>query len=357
MARQLARLDSGYSFLAYDDAAEALDVVAVKCEVIRTEARPWNHPGGDLFEHVRLPLLGRQVKADVYHGTFNVLPVLPWLSPAPRMVVTMHDVAPFKMPEAYSKQFGVLARFLTRMAVRRADHIIAISSATRSDLIELFPLAASKTSVILNGVGEEFVAAADLPQAEVASVAGRLGLPARYVLYVGNLERKKNLPRLISAIQKAKAAAGLPHRLVIVGSRPQGVPAADLTGAIDDGLVVFTGALPDADLPAVYRGAELLAYPSLYEGFGMPVLEAMAAGVPVLTSTVSSLPEVAGGAAILVDPLNVDSIAGGLVTALIDGQWRAAAVNAGRSRAKNLTWERNARETADVYRKLMDLPA
>lgn len=358
LARHLARLGSNYTFLGYDDTAGALREVSGNCGVVVTSQRPWRHPAGDIYEHIALPITARRMDADIYHGTFNVVPAMWGLRPARRTIVTIHDVAVFKMPEAYSAKFCMLARFLMRRAVQCADQIIAVSTATKNDLAELFPAAAAKTSVILNGVGDELLKAAEMPPHHAHEIIQRLQLPARYVLYVGNLERKKNLPRLIEAFGRAKAAGGLPHRLVIVGKHPDGVPDAGIAAALRDGLAVFTGFLPDADLPAVYRAADLVAYPSLYEGFGMPVLEGLATGIPVITSSISSMPEVAGGAALLVDPHSVEEIAAAIVTGLQDECWRDKAVIRGLEQARALSWERNARQVADVYRNVLnDVPA
>jgi glycosyltransferase involved in cell wall biosynthesis len=357
LARNISADGMQPKFLVYADTAKDLSsVVPSGCQIIATHHRPWHHPSGDWFEHIGLPRLARRLGIDVYHGTFNVLPAFAGYAPAPRMVVTIHDVAVFKTPEAYSRAFGLLARFLLRRAVSRAARIIAVSHATRTDLVALFPSAGDKTVVIPNGVGTEFLAAVALASPFVEEVTSRLGLSKPYVLFVGNLEKKKNLPRLIKAFVKAKLEARLPHRLVIVGNRPSGVPDSGLSGATFEGIVKFTGAVSDSDLPSIYKGADLVAYPSIYEGFGMPVLEGMAVGVPVLTSNVSSLPEVAGGAAMLVDPFSVESISSGLVFALSDQGWRRGAIGLGLARAKELSWERNAKQTAQVYRDVHQAP-
>jgi alpha-1,3-rhamnosyl/mannosyltransferase len=177
-----------------------------------------------------------------------------------------------------------------------------------------------------------------------------------FILFVGNLEVKKNLPRLIEAYHRLRSAGGLKHSLVVVGQPlPKGPAAGILPDQIGPGTGVhFPGYITDADLPMVYRAADLVAYPSIYEGFGMPVLEGMAAGTPVLTSSVSSLPEVAGGAGLLVDPFDADVIAAGLRRGLTDSNWRAKAVAAGRNRAQELSWERNARQTSDVYHEMWE---
>lgn len=354
LARELACDTARYAFLAYDDTASALRQAVGGSEIYSTARRPWEHPSGDFFEHVGLPRLARSLGAGIYHGTFNVLPAIPGFAPTRRTVVTIHDVAVFKMPEAYTPRFCRMSRFLIRRAVRSADRIIVVSSATKSELIQLFPSIEPKVRIILNGVGGEFVAAATFDGQRIAQAITRLGLPERYVLFVGNLEKKKNLPRLLSAFAAAKAASSLAHKLVIVGKRPDGVPDVDLDRALGDGLAMYTGYLPDEDLPSVYRGADLVVYPSLYEGFGMPVLEGLAAGVPVLTSNCSSMPEVAAGAAMLVDPLSVDDIAQGIVAALTDANWRKQAISRGMARAGALSWKFNAAQTARVYDELRE---
>ena len=202
----------------------------------------------------------------------------------------------------------------------------------------------------MNGVGQQFLDAAGMSPQIVSETLCRLGIETPYVLFVGNLEPKKNLVRLMEAFRRLKAETNLPHILVIIGKRLAEGPS-DLTteAGKDESIFHFTGYLDDADLPTLYRGADLVAYPSLYEGYGMPVLEGMAAGVPVLTSNVSSLPEVAGETQMLVDPFDVEAMARGLYQALTDKNWRQKAAREGRERAEKLTWAENARQTAEVY--------
>ena len=340
-----------YTFLTYANTQAMLLDRCRDARTVTTESRPNRHPQGDLFEHVSLPLTGRRLRADIYHGTFNVLPLA---APAPITVLTIHDMAVFAHPEAYGRRFAAYGRALIRAGVHRATQILSVSDATAREIVRYLPDAGDKIVTILNGVGEEFIRAASLGEGEVEAACARLSIPRPYVLFVGNLEPKKNLPRLIEAFQRLQSSIQLPHTLVIVGERlpsgPDGVP----NGEKRRGAIHFTGYVEDVDLPVLYRGADLVAYPSTYEGFGMPVLEGMAAGVPVLTSSVSSLPEVAGGAAMLVDPYDVEKIATGLHRALTDHQWRATAAVAGRARAETLSWAENARQTSEVYYRLWE---
>ncbi|PQV63704.1 Glycosyltransferase involved in cell wall bisynthesis [Abditibacterium utsteinense] len=341
-----SRKNQDFTFLAYAHARSDLQ----RCQI--APFLPEQHPQADWFEHVVIPRLSKQIGAAIYHGTFNVLPLR---RAAPINIVTVHDMALFAMPEAYSARFGPFMRFLLRQSIRQADAIITVSSATKDEITRVFPWAKRKLIVpILNGVGKEFLDAAHLEKAAVTTRLSSLGLPDPYILFVGNLERKKNLGRLIEAFLDGKSRFNWPHSLVIVGEKPPKLPPEIAqTGDLPPS-VHFTGYLPDADLPLVYRGADLVAYPSLYEGFGLPVLEGMAAGTPVLTSTVSSLPEIAGGAALLVDPFDVTAIAEALNRALSDIQWRRDAIEAGRERAHELSWAKNADETAKLYVQLAE---
>jgi glycosyltransferase involved in cell wall biosynthesis len=315
------------------------------------------HPHADLFEHLVLPRICRQFKIDLYHGTFQVMP---WLRAAPVTVATIHDLALFDFPQAYSRKFGPYMRTLMRRAIRHSDHLITVSDATALAITSRFPTAKKKVTTVHNGVGGEFVAWST-DQAKPSPQYQNL-LPRPYILYVGNLERKKNLPRLIRAFLQLRASGGIRESLLIVGAKPDKLPADDIaelfgTSASDVAWqekatavgVHFLGYVPDQDLPAIYRQASAVAYPSLYEGFGMPVLEAMASGVPVLTSNLSSLPEVAGGAAWLCDPTCVESIASGLRKVLDDSSWRATAIASGLQRSADLSWQHNAEKTEQLY--------
>jgi glycosyltransferase involved in cell wall biosynthesis len=351
-----------YTLLVYRGGADVLRSMDRSVRTVVAPHPPGRHPHADVFEHVTLPRICRRLKADLYHGTFQVMP---WRRAAPVTVVTIHDLALFSFPQAYGRKFGPYMRTLLRRAIRKSDHLVTVSDATRAEVERRFPKSAGKITTIHNGVGTEFSPDGS-PGSSAADteVRRRLGLPAEYVLFVGNLERKKNLPRLIRAFLSLRAAGAISESLVVAGSRPDKLPAdesAELFGgpstqdwtARAAGLGVhFTGYVSDDDLPAVYRGARAVAYPSLYEGFGMPVLEGMAAGVPVLTSDVSSLPEVAGGAARLVSPTDVGSIAAGLRDVLQDQTWRRTAIAAGLRRARELSWDRHVERVERLYLSL-----
>jgi glycosyltransferase involved in cell wall biosynthesis len=235
-------------------------------------------------------------------------------------VVTVHDLAILRAPEAFPRWHRLYGtKGLTRV-LRSADAIVAVSEFTKSEVVELAGVPAERVRVVPNGVDAVFSQEGGRAQGD-------------YVLAVATLEPRKNLRRAVDAAREAGVA------LRVVGARGWG-------GVEVDGWV---GEVPDASLAALYRGASCVLYPSLYEGFGLPVLEAMACGTPVVTSRGTAMEEVAGGAAVLVDPLDVSSIAAGIHDAVAR---REDLVPAGVVRAKEHTWERTADNVLDLWREL-----
>jgi len=255
-------------------------------------------------------------------------------------VATVYDLTPFRK-DIVLPRGAAFERVTLPLAARRAVRLVAISAATRDDLVARFPRTAAKTSVVELAADAAF--AADGPP-----VARRYGLEKPYVLALGTLEPRKNLSRLIEAFAGLEASLRDAHELVLVGGSGWHTGAIDASIARHRDLVRPLGHVPDADLPGLYREAALFAYPSLFEGFGLPVLEAMAAGTAVLTSNVSSLPEVGGEAVRYVDPLDVDAIRAALEALLRDPVERSRLADAGRERARSFSWDRTARETLAV---------
>jgi glycosyltransferase involved in cell wall biosynthesis len=334
-----------YFFLLYEQGRQY-----IRSEnVIVAKHLPSEHPWSDVFEHVSLPSQANQLGIDIYHGTFNVLPLLP---AAKLQVLTLHDMAVFAFPQAYSARFVPYMKFLIAESAKRADCIVTVSDATKGELLRFLPQLTVPIVTVLNGVALEFLQAKELGQADLLPIKQRYSIDFPYILFVGNLELKKNLPRLIQAFESLKRNHCLPHKLLIAGKPLSRGPQDQLGDAAKSDSVRFLGYVDDSDLPKLYKGADLIAYPSLYEGFGMPVLEGMACGVPVLTSTVSSLPEVAANSAWLVDPYNVESIAQGLHDALTQDQRRQTLIHSGLERARTLSWKKNTDTIAKLYEDL-----
>jgi glycosyltransferase involved in cell wall biosynthesis len=243
----------------------------------------------------------------------------PARSPVPT-VLTVHDLAILRAPEAFPRWHRLYGTAGLRRVLRAADAIVAVSEFTRREVVELAAVAEERVRVVPNGVDPVFTP--DGPRAE-----------GDYVLAVGTLEPRKNLERAVEAAREAGV------ELRVVGARGWG--GVDVDG--------WVGEIPDSELAALYRGARSVLYPSLYEGFGLPVLEAMACGAPVVTSLDTAMAEIAGDATVLVDPLDVSAIAAGILAA--DAR-RDELSRAGLERAREFTWQRSADAVVDLWREL-----
>jgi glycosyltransferase involved in cell wall biosynthesis len=297
-----------------------------------------------VWMQAQLPGTLRRVKPDLCHFTNYLAPLS---VPCP-YVVTMYDMSVFLTPRMHSFKKMVLDRTLIPHVARRAGAILTISQSARRDILKCLRVPREKVRVVMGAASPRFQPVSAIAQREEARA--RAGLTDPYILYVGTIEPRKNLPRLVQAFAQLKRE-GIPHKLAIVGQ--QGWQVEPLHREIARlgiaGDVVFSGYVPADDLPALYSAADAMAFPSLYEGFGLPVIEAMACGAPVVTSNSSSLTEVAGDAAMLIDPLSVESIAGGLRRVLCEPGVRDELARRGPERASYFTWEKTARATISVY--------
>lgn len=303
-----------------------------------------------LWEQAALPVYLRQQGAEVVHGLVNVLPLA---APCPG-VVTVHDLSFVRTPEKLPPLKRAYHTALCRASVARAAQIIAVSHQTAADLERFWGVPAARIRVIHNGVAPRFK---PQPPASSAAWRRRNKLPARYLLYLGTLEPRKNLERLLRGYARwieedADAAADV--ALVLAGAK--GWYYDEIYGTVAAlGLaerVVFPGFVPAADLPAWYAGAAAFVYPSLFEGFGLPVLEAMACGVPVICSRVPSLLEVAGDAAVTVTPNDEAGFVDALRLVLGQPRLHAELSARGQAQAARFTWRRCAEQTVAVYHAL-----
>jgi glycosyltransferase involved in cell wall biosynthesis len=300
-----------------------------------------------LWTHLRLSWEMQRNQPGVLFVPAHVVPLR-----HPRSVVTIHDVGYLHHPESHPTSARRMLHAATRWSTLAARRIIAISETTKRDLIAHYSVPESRIQVIPHGVDHTMRRAS---REAIAELKQRRGLPDRYVLFVGTVQPRKNLGRLAAAMSFV-ARAGLPHRLVVAGKR--GWMAAEVVTEIKaSGMadrVTFLGYVPATDLPTLYSGADAFCLPSLYEGFGLPVLEAMACGTPVVAPDRSALPEVAGDAAMLVDPTNPQAIGATLSRLLIDDSLRRELVERGCRRAQQFTWERTAEATIALLRGVRD---
>ncbi len=337
-----------WAVLQSDDPALAAALPA-RTQVTIVPARIFRHLAGRLpLEQLYLPWLALRHRIDVIHSLHYSLPLLPTRA---RRLVTMHDMTGFLLPAMHTRMKGAYMRFFIRQAVRRADHMIFVSASALADCRNWFHLPVENATVVHHGKSEAF-APGTYPEQQ-AEVAARYQLPAEYLLYLGTLEPRKNVPMLLRSF--AELHARHPEaRLVIAGKK--GWHFEEIFRTLEEhhlhDAVRVTGYVAEADKPALIRGARIFIYPSLHEGFGVPVLEAMACGVPTITGNRTSLPEIAGDGALLIDPASQQQLTKALEHLYTSQPARAELAARGLAQAARFSWSKTAAETVAVYRRL-----
>jgi glycosyltransferase involved in cell wall biosynthesis len=298
-----------------------------------------------LWEQLVQPWVLRRVGADLVHGPVFIGPLL---APCP-LVVTIHDLSFIRFPHLFRPANRLYLTVFTRLSARRARRLVAVSAHAAAETTRLLGVPAERVKVVYHGVDPVFH---PLPPDGVTAFRQRHRLPERYVLFVGTLEPRKNLVRLVEAF--ARVYDG---RVGLVLAGGKGWLTDDLFARVEAlglaGAIIFPGYVMNKELPLWYNAATAVAYPSVYEGFGLPVLEAQACGTPVLTSNVSSLPEAAGDAALMVDPYDVDALAEGLNRLLTDEPLQHNLRERGLVHVRRFLWSNTALETARVYRQAL----
>lgn len=299
-------------------------------------------------EHYLLPRACRREKIDVLHCPKSAIP---FFSPCPT-VVTLHDLIPLRHPETEKLAARIYWNIQIPIAARRSNFIITDSEHARLEIIEDFQVAPEKIKAIMLGFNPAMLELRG--PADTATVRVKHGLPDSYILYVGTIQPRKNIDTLIEAYYRLTLERSDMPKLVIVGRKgwlydKLFARIAEL-GLTDS--VIFTGFVPDEELPYIYDGAKMFVYLSFFEGFGLPPLEAMACGVPVITSDTTSLPEVVGDAGITVPPGDLDKVAAAIRMLLNDPEHAVFLGQQGKDRAKLFSWKAAARETVDIYRQI-----
>lgn len=303
-------------------------------------------PHFQMWYQVGLPLRLKQDGIDLFHDP--VYP-LPFYLPVPG-VITIHDLTIYTHPSLHSARASIAGKLIP-LHLRKAKHIITDSDYTASVLRELFPRTAEKTTVIHLGVSSEF--RTGIPFDTLETVSNKYKLSSPFFLFLGTMEPRKNLERLLNAF--SIVADKIPHQLVIAGGlgwKYEKLLNMISTHPLRD-RIILTGFVEDRDLPAVLTLADFFVYPSLIEGFGLPVLESMACGTPVITSNVTSLPEITGGAAFLIDPFSVDTIANAIITLAENTTLKESLSERGLARAKLFSWKTTALKTLRVYESVV----
>ena len=346
LVRQLAILDreSEYVLLCRPEDAEQLGEVGVNFRPVVETAGNYS-----VTEQLRIPIAIGRARANLFHAPHYVLPPLVGC----RSVVTIHDCIHLMFPQYLPNRIAyAYARASIALAARRSTRVLTVSESSKRDILKYVDVPPEKIDVIPNAYDERFMIE---PREEaVVRLRARYQLHDEFVLYAGNVKPHKNLERLIEAFDLVRKR-GLDHlKLVLIGDEIS--KYASLRRAVHRyGLhkyVRFLGYLPEETLAVMYRLAGVFVFPSLYEGFGLPPLEAMASGTPVVTSNVSSLPEVAGDAAVLVDPYDASAIADGIHDVLTNETLRSTLRRKGLARAREFSWETSVRRVHAIYKQV-----
>jgi glycosyltransferase involved in cell wall biosynthesis len=350
LLRELARLDHDTDFVLL---CRPDDVNGIKA--LGENFRPVVERAGNysIAEQFRIPLALRREKVTLFHAPHYVLPPLVHC----RSVVTIHDCIHLMFPQYLPNKVALTyARTSMAMAASRATRVLTVSETSKNDIMRFFGTEPSKIDVIYNAYDERF--GIEPKEDDVVRVRERYQLHDEFVLYAGNVKPHKNLERLIDAFQLVRSR-GLDHlKLVMIGDDIS--KYASLRRAVHryqlHNYVRFLGYLPEETLAVMYRLAGVFVFPSLYEGFGLPPLEAMASGTPVVTSNVSSLPEVTGDGAALVDPYDPQAIADGIYRVLTDVDLRRDLRRKGLARAHQFSWGASVRRVREIYGEVANQP-
>ncbi|MEQ1574797.1 MAG: glycosyltransferase family 1 protein [Vicinamibacterales bacterium] len=346
LLRHLARIDRESEYVLLCAEAD-IGVAARLGPNFRAVVEP--SPNYSLQEQFHVPWVLRRERPDVFHAPHYVLPpAVPC-----RSVVTIHDCIHLMFPQYLPNRMAyAYARAAMWSAAKRSDRILTVSEASKRDILRFFNVPPQKIEVVHNAIDERFWT--EPPAEDVARVRERYQLDHSFVLYVGNIKPHKNLVRLIEAFDRLRKGGFDDLKLLIIGDEISKLPA--LRRAVHSHKlhkdVRFLGYVRDDMLAILYRLASVFVFPSLYEGFGLPALEAMACGTPVVASNVSSLPEVTGDAALLVDPYDVTAIAGGIRRVLTEPALAATLRARGLARAKAFSWESSVARTHAIYEQV-----
>jgi glycosyltransferase involved in cell wall biosynthesis len=347
LLRHLSRIDSNTEYVLFcraEDCALA-EELGENFRAVPEPARPYS-----ASEQLRIPMDIRREGIDLFHAPHYVLPPL---TPC-KSIVTIHDCIHLRFPQYLPNRLAyAYARSSLWFATHRSNRVLTVSEASKRDILRYFTVPERKIDVIYNAIDERF---GELPAPEeIERVRDRYQLNAPYVLYAGNIKPHKNLERLIEAFHMVRRA-DLEHvKMLIIGDEIS--KYATLRRAVHryklHKHVRFFGFVPDKTLAVLYRLARAFVFPSLYEGFGLPPLEAMASGTPVITSNVSSLPEVVGDAALLIDPYDPEAIAEAMRRVLLDSDLREDLRQRGLRRVGEFSWERSVRRVRQIYAEVL----
>jgi glycosyltransferase involved in cell wall biosynthesis len=351
LIRSLQEFDHKNEYIVFVKDDEDSDVLkeSPNMKVVRVAGSPYPY-----WEQVRLPAEAKKNGVDLLHCTSNTAPFTVNIP----LVVTLHDIIYLErlnLTEGSSYQIlgNLYRRWNVPSMVKNASLLITVSEFEKQRIQEHFHLPQGRIETVYNGVGSHF--RRELDQQKLLEVRKKYNLPQRFVFFLGNTDPKKNVQGVLRALSILKNSNRLNFTLVMPDIDRSYLERLAARNGDPDILknISFTGYIPNEELPALYSLADLFLYPSIRESFGIPILEAMACGTPVVTSSTSAMPEVAGGAAYLIDPLDADSLADGINTVLKDAPLRSQLIEKGLLRAAAFSWKKNALRTKELYERVL----
>lgn len=348
LLKGLANIDSDNTYKVF--VSEKPFDVPANFEFLTTKISQENHPIGEIWEYFFLPYFFLKEGIDIFHSpTFH----LPIFTPRIKKIITIHDIILLKFSQTYPRNFVRYAALMLKIAIKVTDAIIVPSESTKKDIIKIFKVKADKIYIVPHGVRHGLNLIND--NYYLINIKNKYNLPDNFILFVSTIEPRKNLEGLIRAYSNIRKT-GISHKLVVCGGKgwlheyERITKIAGELGVTEH--ISFIGYLPDEDIAAIYNLAALFVYPSLYEGFGFPPLEAMACGCPVITSNTSSLPEVVGEAAIMVNPYDIEELTKAMYEVLTNNELKLKMKKQGLERAKMFSWGKSAREHVSIYEKV-----
>lgn len=349
LLNQLAIIDKSNQYILFVTPENKINFAELGSQFKYIICPPINYLARIFWEQFILPFQLKYYQVDLL---FTPSVAMPLASPC-KNVTSIFDMMFFHNHQLkkYTSLRAFYGRIVTRIACYRSQLILTISEHSQQDILTICPLPAQKVRAILLAAGEEFKLIKD--KTILQKCQQKYRLPDKFILYVGTLEPGKNLVNLIKAFKKFKELHNFPHKLVLAGGWGWQTQEIKATIADFQTEIILTGFMSDEDLPALYNLAEIFIYPSLYEGFGLPVLEAMACGTPIITSNISSLPEIAGEACLLVNPANIQQMADSLAAILHDETLKLQLSQKGLAQAAKFSWESTARQTLAAFDSIL----
>lgn len=349
LIKNLNQMDKENQYYPIHYLKKNIDIYNQNSDVIIPKNRFIRGIGSDMFwRYFTLPFSLKKYPMDIVHDPYE-LGAFTFGGPS-RKIITLHDLTPLLFPDLFKRSDVMLHRLLLKKTAGNVDKIITVSCHTKKDIIEQLDVREDKIKVIYNGKDDRFQL---LNHHEICAIKEKYQLPDHFILSVGGLHPIKNIPRLLKAYHQS-LNDGLKHKLVIVGMEMD--KASEIFKILTvlglENHVIFTGKVPDEDLAGLYNAADLFIYPCLYAGFGLPPLEAMACGTPVITSNNSSLPEVVGDAGLLINPYNIKEISNAISSLIDDDDLRENLIKKGLKRSKLFNWSNSAYETLETYKEV-----